>query len=425
MLTIRSGRDARFCDGVSRRSFLQLGALGLGAAGTFSLADLLRAEETAGLGSSHKAIINIHLGGGPSHQDMFDLKPEAPVEFRGEFNPIPTNVSGMEICEHMPLLAGMADRFAVIRSLVGMFDDHSNFHTQTGYPRRDLQNIGGRPSIGSVASKLLGPAGTGAPPFVSYMDVSSGYLGAVHKAYRPSGNELRLGGGLTAERLTARTNLLAAIDNIRRDMDNSGRMEAFDSYTQRAVDVVTSGRVADAIDLNLEDPAIRDRYGKEGSEFLRARRLVEAGVRVVTFNWGGWDTHGDNFNQLRRQLPNLDRSMSALLTDLRERGLDQDVTVVMWGEFGRTPRVNGGAGRDHWSRVASAFLAGGGMRLGQMIGSTSKDAGEAKDRPVWLQEVFATLYHNLGINVQNTSILDPNGRPQFLVDIRKPIAALV
>jgi uncharacterized protein (DUF1501 family) len=226
-------------------------------------------------------------------------------------------------------------------------------------------------------------------------------------------------------RLSTRTNLLASLDKIRRDTDASHKMEALDSFTQKAVGVVTSGKVADALDLGKEDKAVRERYGNDGNMFLTARRLIEAGVRVVTFDWGGWDTHGDNFNHLRRQLPNLDRAMSALLTDLANRGLDKDVTVVMWGEFGRTPRVNGGAGRDHWSRVAMGFLAGGGMRLGQAIGTTTANAEEAKDRPVHLQEVFATLYHNLGINVESTQIIDPAGRPQYLTEIRQPIGELI
>jgi hypothetical protein len=356
---------------------------------------------------------------------MFDLKPKAPVEYRGQFNPIPTNVPGIEICEHLPKLAQMADKYAVIRSLVGMVDDHSNFHTHTGYSRRDLQNVGGRPALGSVVTRLLGPSASGAPPFISYNGGEPGYLGPSCKPYSPNGGDLRLSRNLTPERLHGRTELLTALDRIRRDMDSHHQMEALDSFTQRAVDVVVSGKVADALDLKKEDPKVVQRYANEGRNFLLARRLVEAGVRVVTFNWGGWDTHGQNFTTLKRQLPQLDNAMSALLQDLADRGLDQDVTVVMWGEFGRTPRVNNSAGRDHWSRVAMCFLAGGGMRLGQAIGESTRYAEDAQERPVHLQEVFATLYHNLGIDVANTTIQDPNGRPQYLVDRRQPIRELV
>ncbi len=423
MFRILSGRSKAHCDGVSRRDFLQVGAAGIGG---LTFADLLRAEANAGVGSSNKAIINVHLSGGPSHQDMFDLKPDAPKEFRGDFNPIKTNVEGLDICELFPKLASRADQFAVIRSLTGMISDHSDFHTQTGHARRDLQNVGGYPSIGSVVAKVLGPTGSGAPPFIGYNGSYPGYLGPVYKPYKPQGGDLRLSGKMTAERLGSRTELLTYLDQTRRDADQTGQMEALDSYTQQAVDVVTSGSVADALDLNKEDAKVRERYGNnDGKMFLTARRLVEAGVRAVNFNWGSWDTHSNNFVTLRRQLPKLDVAMSALLQDLRERGMEDDVTVVMWGEFGRTPRVNKSAGRDHWLRLATCFLAGGGMRTGQAVGKSTRYAEDAMDRPVHLQEVFATLYHNLGIDVDKLTLRDPNGRPQYLVDHRTPIRELV
>lgn len=423
MFSIWSGkRHERFCDGYSRRDFLKVGALGVGG---LTLADLLRAEAAAGTGSSHKAVINIHLAGGPSHQDTFDLKPEAAREFRGEFHPIQTNVPGMDICEHFPLLAQSADKFAIVRSLTGSIADHSDFPTQTGYSRQDLASIGGRPSLGSVVSKLLGSE-EGAPPFVAYNGSYYGYLGSVHQPFRPQGGELRLGDKMTADRLQSRTELLGFLDRLRRDVDRTGKMVALDAYARQAVDVVTSGKVADALDLDKEDAKLRERYGDDGKMFLTARRLVEAGVRVVTFNWGGWDTHSNNFNHLRGQLPKLDRAISALLEDLHARGMDKDVSVVMWGEFGRTPRVNNNnGGRDHWYEVAMCVLAGGGMRLGQVVGKSNKNAERAIERPVHLQEVFATLYHNLGIDVKTTTLVDPAGRPQYLVDRREPIHELI
>jgi hypothetical protein len=424
MFSISSGRPSqRYCDGISRRSFLKVGALGVGG---MTLADLFRAEAAAGIGSSGKAVINIHLSGGPSHQDTFDLKPEAPREFRGEFNPIYTNVAGLDICEHFPMLARSADKFAIVRSLTGSVADHSDYPTQTGFARQDLRSIGGRPSIGSVVSKLFGSS-EGAPPFVSYNGSYYGYLGAVHQPYRPKGGELRLNGQLTSGRLQSRTELLGELDRLRRDADHSGQMAALDSYAQQAVDIVTSGRVADALDLNLEDPRLRDRYGNnDGKLFLTARRLVEAGVRVVTLSWGSWDTHSNNFVHLRKQLPRLDCALSALIEDLHMRGLDKDVSVVVWGEFGRTPRVNNNnGGRDHWYEVAMCLLAGGGMRTGQAVGKSNRNAEVAVERPVHLQEVFATLYHNLGIDVKTTTITDPSGRPQYLVDRREPIHELV
>lgn len=411
-----------YCDGISRRSFLELGSLGIVG---LSLSQLFRLEAAAGVGSSTKSVIHIHLAGGPSHQDLFDLKPMAPREFRGEFTPIATNVPGIQICEHFPKLAQLADKYIIIRSLVGMFNDHTNSHTLTGYHRRDLAALGGRPSFGSVAAKLLGDTGSGAPPYVAYNGGSPGFLGPVYRPFTPSGNELRMHRALSADRLQDRTALLASLDRMRRDMDRSGQMEALDQYTQKAVDVVTSGRVADALDLGKEDKRVVDRYGSSGKTFLLARRLVEVGVRVVTFNWGGWDTHSRNFVTLKRQLPQLDQALSALLEDLHQRGMDRDVTVVMWGEFGRTPRVNNNAGRDHWPQLAMCWLAGGGMRTGQVIGASSKYAESAQDRPVHLQEVMATLYHNLGIDVARTQLIDPAGRPQYLLDHRTPIAEVL
>ena len=286
-----NSRNGCIRPGSTRRDILQAGVLGIGG---LTLADLLRAEAAQGT-SSHKAVINIHLAGGPSHIDTFDLKPDAAREFRGEFNPIPTNVPGIDICEHFPMLAQSADKYAIIRSLVGSISDHSNYPTQTGYPRSNLQNSGGRPSVGSVVSKLHGSAGTGAPPFVGYNGSYVGYLGSVFQPYRPKGGELRLNAKVTADRLPSRTELLQGIDNLCRDVDQSGQMTALDSYTQQAVDVVTSGRVADALDLEKEDPQLRERYGKDGKMFLTARRLVEVGVRAVNFNWGSWDTHSNNF----------------------------------------------------------------------------------------------------------------------------------
>ena len=438
MLTIFGRKRGDYCDGVSRRSFLKIGATGVAGVAGLSLADLFRAEAFAASAgqttAQGKALINIYLGGGPPHTDMFDLKPDAPSEFRGEFSPIKTNVDGIQVCELMPRLAKMADKYAVIRSIVGTYDAHSPFHTLTGFDEKDLSAVGGRPSIGSVVSRLQGNRGE-APAYVSMMgQVTAGYLGPVHQPFLPDGqgrSNLTLS-RISSDRLKDRSKLLGDLDNLRRNIDATGSMKAMDSFTRRAVDVVTSGKVAEALDLEKEDPEIRARYHagadrREGAtdNMLMARRLVEAGVRVVTLSWGGWDTHSNNFQTLRRQLPALDGALSALITDLNERGLANDVSVVVWGEFGRTPRVNATAGRDHWSRVMQAVVAGGGMKMGQVIGSTDRYGGEAADRPVHLREVFSTMYHNLGIDPKKTQITDPAGRPQYLVDGYDPIRELV
>lgn len=427
MFNIFGHVNRNYCDRISRRSFVQAGALGVGG---LMLPDLLRAEEAAGIGKSEKSLINIFLGGGPSHTDMFDLKPNAPIEYRGEFSPIKTNVSGMEICEHMPKLATMADKYAVIRSVVGTYDDHNVYHTQAGYRQSDLKPVGGWPSIGSVVSKLKGPTATGAPSFVSTMgNISPGFLGAMHRPYSPDGpgrDNLKMRRELDGDRLKNRNELRAQLEHLRRESDAYGEMNALDSFTSRAVDVVTSGKLADALDVSKESKQVRDRYGEnDGKNFLLARRLIEAGSRCVTFNWGGWDTHGNNFTALKKQLPRLDQGLSALIADLYQRGMLENTMIVMWGEFGRTPRINSGAGRDHWSRVMQAFVAGGKLKTGQMVGSTDRHGGEADDRPVHLREIFATLYHHFGIDAKNTTIHDTAGRPQYLVDGRDPIRELI
>jgi hypothetical protein len=428
MLSFNGSNGSRYCDGVRRRDFLKIGALGIGG---LTLADVLRAEAEAGVGKSQKAIINIHLGGGPTHLDMFDLKPEAPKEYRGEFTPIATNVPGMDICEHMPRLATMADKFAVIRSLVGSNAGHSSFQTHTGFNTRSLTAIGGRPSIGAVIGKIRGSI-DGAPPFVSYNGGSAGYLGATHQPFTPNGRgaalaNLRLERSLSSARLTDRSALLSQLDRIRRDVDVHGQMVAMDSFTQTAIDVVTSGRVADALDLKKEDPRTVARYGKGGSTVLTARRLIQAGVRVITMNaFGGWDTHSNNFKTLRdRNLPQVDQAMSALLEDLEHHGMLDDVTVVMWGEFGRTPRVNARAGRDHWPRLSMGFIAGGGIRGGTVIGSSTRNGDTAKDNPVHFQDVHATMYHNMGVDLHTQQFIDPAGRPQYILEHLDPIKELV
>ena len=434
MLTIDGAGRGRYCDGVHRRSFLQIGALGLGFGG-MTLADLLRLEAAEGQGSSNKAIINVHLGGGPSHQDMWDLKPEAPIEYRGEFNPIQTNVPGMEICEHLPRLAKMADKFAIARGLVGNVDEHSSNTTQTGYGERAMQEIGGAPSVGAVISKLQG-FNNGMAPFVAdSIDARYGYLGPKYQAFNRynAANLLQLR-RISADRMGARSNLLQSIDNLRRDVDASGQLDAADAFSQQAVDVVLSGRMAEALNLEKEKPEVRERYigrgegrQRENDRFLMARRLVEAGVRCVSMGWGGWDTHEGNFRTLRDQLPALDMGLASLIEDLHERGMAQDVSIAVWGEFGRTPRVNpnGGGGRDHWPRVAAAFLAGGCIQGGRVVGSSDRIAGEPDLRAVHIHEVLSTLYRTVGIDTQKVQIIDPAGRPRYLLDVRAPIRELL
>jgi hypothetical protein len=449
MLTIY-GRPTRYCDGIGRRSFLKIGGLSMGAVGGASLAGLMRAEGATSVRGSDKAVINIFLGGGPPHQDMWDIKTEAPREIRGEFSAIDTAVPGIQIGECFPKLAAIMDRLAVIRSVVGCSGAHDAHQCLTGWDRRNIESIGGRPSIGAVLSKLYGPKDPGIPPVVALAEKTRhvpwsepggpGFLGAGYQAFRPSGQgmeDLTLN-GVTLERLQDRRALLTGLDTLKREADATGTMKGMDAFTEAAFGVLTSNRLADALDISQEPDEVRARYG-DGKPYkyqydgaptcnehiLMARRLVEAGVRSVTLSYGRWDSHGQNFDLVRDHGSKLDQAVSALVLDLEERGMLDNVTVLVWGEFGRTPRINPNAGRDHWPQVSCALLAGGGMKLGQAIGATNRLGEHAVRRPVDMQEIICTAYHNLGIDVMNTTIEDPTGRPQFLLDKREPIRELV
>lgn len=428
MLHVLGKTYNQFCDRVSRRDALKIGAFGFG---TLTLADVYRLEAATGK-SSTKSIINVHLGGGPPHQDMWDLKPDAPSEYRGEFRPIQTNADGVEICEHFSELSQLADKYVIVRGLVGNVNEHSSSTTQTGYGQNTLRAIGGPPAVGSVISKLQG-FNNGVAPFVTDgVTTNAGFLGPKYKPFSPNDAQRMLQlKRIDEKRLTRRANLLRTVDDLRRDIDSTGQIEAADSFSQQAVEVVLSGKMADALDLNKEDKKVVERYvgDRRGSlrnneRFLRARRLVEAGVRCVSIGFGGWDTHGQNFQKLRSLLPAIDRGLAALIRDLDERGGLDDVAIIVWGEFGRTPRINSGAGRDHWPRVAAAFLAGGGFRYGRAIGSSDRIAADAKDA-VHVHQVFATLYQHMGIDPQTTQIVDPQGRPRYLLDEREPIRELI
>jgi hypothetical protein len=430
------GESHRFCDGVSRRNFLKIGALGLGG---LALPQLLQAEQQAGIRRSHKAVIMIFLPGGPAHQDIFDLKMDAPAEIRGEFRPIKTNVPGIEITEHLPRLARLMDKCAIIRSIVGAQGGHDAVQCLTG---RNMKNMppGGWPCLGSVLSKLQGPANKSVPPFIGlspkmghmpWADAGTpGFLGVSHAPFKPDGggkDDMVLN-GVTLERLADRRTLLSGFDKFRRDVDSSGLMEGLDSFNEQAFGLLTSSKLLEALDIEKEDARVRECYGKGDPKnrddggpklmehFLVARRLVEAGARCVTLAFSRWDHHGKNFDALRQDLPLLDQGVSALIQDLYNRGLEKDVSVVVWGEFGRSPVINKDGGREHWPGVSCGMVFGGGMRVGQVIGSTDRLGGEARDRPVQFGEVFATLYHNLGIDVNKATVTDLSGRPQFLVD---------
>ncbi len=448
MLTIAGSRSKALCDGMTRRDALRVGALGLGG---LSLPGLLRAEQQAGLQRSQKSIIMIYMCGAPGHQDMYDLKMDAPPEIRGEFRPIDTTVPGLQICEHLPRLAKAMHLTVPIRSMYGSPNGaHDSFICYTG---RSFQNqpAGGWPAIGPVVSQIMGPTNPAVPPFVGLSPDTGhppygspglpGFLGVGHAAFRPSGPAQKdmVLKDISSDRLHQRKSLLASVDSMRRQADASGMMEGMDAINQQAFDILTSSKLVEALDISRESEATRERYGKgfpqnfgDGAprnleHFLMARRLVEAGARVVTLNFGRWDFHSNNFPGMKdTHLPPFDQGLSALIEDLHERGMSDDVAVVAWGEFGRTPRINADAGRDHWPQVGGALLAGGGFKTGQVIGATDRLAASITERPVHFSEVFASLYQFLGLDPHGLSMSDLSGRPQYLIDPQhRPLPELV
>ena len=443
---------------LGRRGFLQAGALGLGG---LTLPGLLRAEAAAGIRSSKKSVIFIYLVGGPPHQDMFDLKPDAPKEIAGPWKPIPTRVNGIQICEAFPKMAALMDRMTIIRSLVGNQADHDAQQVFHGYDPRKPKPAGGWPQFGSIVSRLQGPTHPSIPPYVSlcytcthgpYNEPGPGFLGTSHTPFKPSGptRDDMILRGVTLTQLDERKTLQRDFDSLRREIDHSGAVEGMDAFNERAMRMLTSSRFAEALDLSREESRVVARYGtgdpkimidsngapRVPQSLLMARRLVEAGARVVTLNYSKWDWHGgmntegrkDNtiFVREREDFPIFDQCVSALVEDLHERGMDKDCAVVVMGEFGRTPKISGQVGRDHWPQVNCALMFGGDMRHGQVIGATDRIAGEAVSRHVTFGEIYATLYRHLGIDSTTVTIPDHTGRPQYLTqDNPAPLRELI
>jgi hypothetical protein len=441
--------------GSSRRDFLRVGALGLGG---LTLPDLLRLRVRAATPGAartrDKAVIFVYLFGGPSHVDSYDMKPDAPVEYRGEFKPIRTNVPGFDVCELMPLQAKIADRLALVRNLKFNPNFHDPVELFSGFRKPTEAGRAARPDFGSVVSKLR--RGTrDLPPYVA-LDKTAGdefrngpaYLGVSHKAFIATGklDGLALPRGVTTERLDDRTKLMRQFDHLRREADTANAdFAGADDFTALALNIILSPRVREAFDVEKEPAKTRERYGTgEALRLLQARRLVEAGVPVVTLTFGkdvpecrvgmiaqGWDTHAGNFNCLRTLLPRLDKAVHALVTDLHDRGLADDVAVYVGGEMGRTPKVgqstgNGARadGRDHWPRAGFGIFAGGGLRTGQVIGATDRLGGVPVGRPYTPQNTLATLYRVLGIDPA-TTLPDYTGRPMYLLDDPDPIKELL
>jgi uncharacterized protein (DUF1501 family) len=444
MIRLNAGDSRGCCDPLSRRSFLQLGAAGLAS---LSLPRLLQARGAAS--AKDTRVILIWLEGGPSHIDLWDMKPAAPAEYRGFWRPIPTNVPGMQITEMFPRQAKLADKFSIIRTLHHADQDHigSPHILLTGRVGPTIADQAPKaPSMGSIVARTVGARRSGLPPYVVVPGVGGGkYFGAHYAGHAydpfdiagdPNGrafkiHNLTLSSGMSVARLDDRRGLRRSLDTFRRDADDSGAFDAMDGFEKQAFELVTNDTVTRAFDLAGETDAIRDRYGRTtwGQSTLLARRMVEAGVSFVTVNMGGWDQHGDLKAKMELYLPNLDRAVSALFEDLSARGLLEKTLVVVAGEFGRTPRMNSGfqgqpAGRDHWNMAFSLLMGGGGIKGGRIVGATDDKAESIVERPVSVEQLHATLYHALGIDPA-LQLIDHAGRPVPLVDGNEPIRELL
>lgn len=428
---------------MSRRDALRIGSLSIGG---LSLPALLRSRAAAadtGRRPKETAVILIWQAGGPSHLDTYDLKPEAPLEIRGEFRPIATNVPGTQIGEHLPRQAQCMDKISIVRTVTHTNAGHGmgSHWMLTGYEPTTEVNDNLFPAAGSVVAKVRGANDPGLPAFVTLprkaQFSSAAYLGASYNPFTPDSDpndpnfqvrNLRLPGRVNLQRLDRRRELLAAVDTIRRDLDLAGSIEGLDEFYRDAMEMITSPKALRAFDIHQEDPKLRERYGRHdlGQSCLLARRLVEAGVTFIQVQaGGGWDTHGDNFAQLKNNLlPKFDQAVAALVQDIFDRGLQDRVLVMAFGEFGRTPRINPQAGRDHWPGAQSVLLSGGGLKMGQMIGQTNANAEYPTSRPVTPGDLLSTMYHFLGID-HHVEFYDHARRPLAILREGEPIRELI
>ena len=434
MIDIETG-STRNCEGVNRREFLRVGAL---TAFGLSLPGILRHEALASSSRKPISAILLWMNGGPSQLDTFDPKPDAPAEIRGEFGSIPTKIPGLRVTEHFPRLAACVDRYSILRSVTSPDNGHESatHYLLTGYKFTPAIEY---PSYGSVVQRELS-GGSEMPGYVllggyPFGYGGAGYMGGTYNPFTIEGNpgndgfrvrDVSLRGGVPLERVRRRRTLLNALDGFQREVEAS-ELKAMDSFQEKAYALVTSPRAKEAFDLSRESPVLRERYGLTnfGQSCLLSRRLIEAGVRFVTVNAGGWDTHQDNFSSLKNaRLPEVDLGYSALLEDLHARGL-LDSTLVIWmGEFGRTPKVNPSAGRDHWGQAMVVCMGGGGLRTGIVIGETNERAEEPKTRPIRVEDVAATIYHAFGIDASR-EYMTPQNRPVKINYDGEPVRELL
>jgi len=440
MLTIRSRRVGRDCEGTSRRDFLRVGSLGLGG---LSLADLLRARAQGaapgGYGSSPRvdkdtSVVMLWLSGGPTHIETFNPQPSAPSEYRSVTGAVDTNVPGMQLGGSFQRLAKVADRLSVVRSFAHGNSSHggATHYVMTGYDGRNIQKgmPAVKPAFGSILAKHRGASNvrTGMPTYVRLNNVNydgPGFLGKAYEAFGTGGEtrknmDLRL----ESDRVADRRSLLNSLDRLNRQADATGLMEGFDAYEQQAYGLIL-GDAKKAFDVSAEDRDTRRLYDNDlGQQLLLARRLCEAGCGFVTVNYGSWDMHSNIESSMKRRGPEVDGAVSAFIQDCANRGLSEKILLVVAGEFGRTPRINARAGRDHWGPLCTLALSGGGLNMGQVVGESTAKAEVPKSTPIRPQDLMATLFHVLGMP-QNLHYNDNGGRPVPMIDGGKPIAELI
>jgi hypothetical protein len=451
MFRVSLGSTPRYCDGLSRRSFLQVGVAGMGALSLSQMLALKQASAAATGAKKDTAVILLWLDGGPGHMDTYDMKPEAPPEYRGIWQPIKTNVPGIEITELFPLQAQIADKFSIVRSLAHGTGDHfTGGHwmlTGRGAGVGGASTPGKYPFFGAIATKVLGARQPGMPANVAIPHAMSiglrpgyfggNYLGPQDNPFQTEGDpnsdkfevkNLSLPKQLTLDRLQDRRGLIEHFDHLRREVDRSGTLDAIDRFDRQAYELITGDNARKAFDLTQESPELRERYGRHtwGQSTLLARRLVEAGATFVTCHFGGWDHHWNLQSGMQNYLPKIDQLVSALFTDLSDRGLYDRVLVVLCGEFSRTPRMNdggnGGApgsmgtpGRDHWGNAMFCLLGGGGVKGGRIVGSTNRLGEAPHDRPLRPGDIHHTIFRVLGVD-PNLHFPDRSGRPTIAID---------
>ena len=434
MLNLWSNRKQVACDGNTRRDFLKAGVLGMGG---LALPDLLRARaaaSAAGQTTRNTSVVWLWLGGGPTHVETFDPKMTAPVEFRSTVGAVQTNVPGVELGGVFPKMARIADKMAFVRSFAHRNSGHGGgtHWVMTGYDYPPADNGMGqvKPGFGSILARQRGSNNprTGLPNYVRLGGIlgdGPSWLGSAYAPFDTAGNARNnMNMQVTLERLAERRNLLRSFDTVSRDIDRTGLMQGLDSFETQAFDLILS-RAREVFDINREEPRTRDMYGNRlGQQLLLARRLCEAGVGFVTLHFGGWDMHGQIAQSMRNLGPQVDHAVATFVQDLHDRGLQNDILLVITGEFGRTPRINNGAGRDHWAPLSTLALAGGGLRMGQAVGESSAKAEVPKTTPITPQDLMATVFHVLGFP-QDLHYNDPTGRPTPMVNGGRPIAELV